>query len=172
MADAGFADGFAITLYAIANHDATQTAEVVQEQLRAINIEVEIISEEIGTFAQRVGEGTFDWCSTGRGMRPDPTRFVNDFGAPDQGVAAKWFNNGDGWSNEELVGLYQEALVNLDSATRHEQIRRIQEIVLEEAPHIYICQPYKFHAVRNEVKDMYVAFNDFHTGLRTTWLSA
>lgn len=172
MADAGFADGFAITLHAIANHDATQTAEVVQEQLRAINIEVEIISEEIGTFAQRVGEGNFDWCSTGRGMRPDPTKFVNDFGAPDLGVAAVWFNNGDGWRNDELVDLYNQALVNLDSDTRHEQIRRIQEIVLEEAPHIYICQPKKFHAVRTEVKDMYVAFNDFHTGLRTVWLSA
>lgn len=172
MADAGYADGFDITLYAIANHDATQTAEVVQEQLRALNINVEIISEEIGTFAQRVGEGNFDWCSTGRGMRPDPTKFVNDFGAPDLGVAARWFNNGDGWRNDELVDLYQQALVNLDSASRHEQIRRIQEIILEEAPHIYICQPYKFHAVRSEVKDMYVAFNDFHTGLRTTWLSA
>ena len=172
MADAGYADGFAITLYAIANHDATQTAEVVQEQLRALNIEVELISEEIGTFAQRVGEGNFDWCSTGRGMRPDPTKFVNDFGDPAAGNAAVWFNNGEGWTNEELVGLYQEALVNLDSASRHEQIRRIQEIVLEEAPHIYICQPYKFHAVRNEVMDMYVAFNDFHTGLRTVWLNA
>lgn len=172
MADAGYADGFAITLYAIANHDATQTAEVVQEQMRALNIEVEVISEEIGTFAQRVGDGTFDWCSTGRGMRPDPTRFVNDFGAPDAGVAANWFNNGDGWQDDELVELYQAALVNLDSATRHEQIRRIQEIVLEQAPHIYICQPLKFHAVRSDLKDMYVAFNDFHTGLRTAWLDA
>lgn len=172
MADAGYADGFSITLYSIANHDATQTAEVVQEQMRALNIEVEVIAEEIGTFAKRVGDGTFDWCSTGRGMRPDPTRFVNDFGAPAEGTAANWFNSGDGWSDEEMMELYQAALVNLDSATRHEQIRRIQEIVLEQAPHIYICQPLKFHAVRTEVKDMYVAFNDFHTGLRTTWLSA
>ena len=170
MADAGYADGFTITLHTIANHDATQTAEVVQEQLKAINITVELVAEEIGTFAQRVGEGTFEWCSTGRGMRPDPTKFINDFGAPDQGVAAFWFNNGDGWRNEELSDLYQQALINLDSASRHEQIRRIQEIILEEAPHVYICQPMKFHAVRSEVKDMYVAFNDFHTGLRTTWL--
>jgi peptide/nickel transport system substrate-binding protein len=172
MADAGYADGFTITLHAIANHDATQTAEVVQEQLRGLNITVDLVSEEIGTFAERVGEGTFEWCSTARGMRPDPTKFVNDFGAPDLGIAAGWFNNGDGWRNDELVDLYQQALVNLDSASRHEQIRRIQEIVLEEAPHVYICQPLKFHAVRTEVQDMYVAFNDFHSGLRTTWLSA
>jgi peptide/nickel transport system substrate-binding protein len=170
MEEAGYADGFDITLYAIANHDASQTAEVVQEQLRAINVRVTVVAEEIGTFAQRVGDGTFDWCSTGRGMRPDPTRFVNDFGVPTAGVAGRWFANGEGWSNEELIDLYQQALVNLDGASRRQQIRRIQEIVLEEAPHIYVCQPLKFHAVRSNVMDMYVGFNDFHTGLRGTWL--
>ncbi|MEX1021312.1 MAG: ABC transporter substrate-binding protein [Litorilinea sp.] len=170
MAEAGYEDGFDITLYAIANHDATLTAEVVQEQMRAININVNVIAEEIGGFAQRVGEGTFDWCSTGRGMRPDPTRYVNDFGEPTVGQASRWFNNGDGWSNDELVGLYQEALVNLDGASRRQQIRRIQEIILDEVPHVYVCQPLKFHAVNAAVHDMYVAFNDFHTGLRTTWM--
>ncbi len=172
MADAGYADGFDITLYAIANHDATQTAEVVQQQLKALNINVEVIAEEIGPFAKRVGDGTFEWCSTGRGMRPDVTRYVNDFGEPEIGAAARWFNNGDGWKNEELSELYQKALVELNSASRHEQIRRIQEIILEEAPNIYICQPLKFHAVRSDLQDMYVAFNDFHTGLRTVWLSS
>lgn len=171
MDEAGYGDGFDITLYAIANHDATLTAEVVQEQMRAININVNVISEEIGGFAQRVGDGTFDWCSTGRGMRPDPTKFVNDFGDPFVGQASRWFNNGDGWRNDELVELYQSALVNLDGASRREEIIRIQEIILDEVPHIYVCQPLKFHAVNVAVEDMYVAFNDFHTGLRTTWMN-
>lgn len=170
MADAGYADGFDITLHAIANHDATRTAEVVQEQMRAININVTVISEEIGGFAQRVGEGTFEWCSTGRGMRPDPTRYVNDFGEPTVGQASRWFANGEGWSNAELVDLYQQALVELESDARHDQIRRIQELVLDEVPHVYVCQPLKFHAVNSAVHEMYVAFNDFHTGLRTTWM--
>jgi peptide/nickel transport system substrate-binding protein len=172
MADAGYGDGFDITLYAIANHDATATAEVVQQQLLELNINVEVISEEIGPFAQRVGEGNFDWCSTGRGMRPDPTRYVNDFGEPSTGTAAAWFNGGEGWSNEELLELYQQAKVELDSEARHNQIRRIQEVVLDEAPHIYVCQPYKFHVVRNDLQDMYVGFNDFHPGLRTIWLAS
>jgi len=171
MSDAGYADGFDITLYAIANHDASQTAEVVQQQLKEINVNVEVISEEIGPFAKRVGDGEFDWCSTGRGMRPDVTRYVNDFGEPFGATAAgRWFNDGKGWSNEELVDNYNKALVELDSEARHQEIRRIQEIVLEEVPHCYICQPLKFHAVRSNLKDMYVAFNDFHTGLRTVWL--
>jgi peptide/nickel transport system substrate-binding protein len=172
MADAGFADGFDITLYSIANHDATGTAEVVQQQLKELNINVEVIAEEIGPFAQRVGEGNFDWCSTGRGMRPDPTRYVNDFGEPSTGAAAAWFKGGEGWKNDEMIELYQQAKIELNSEARHEQIRRIQELVLDEAPHIYTCQPYKFHAVRTELKDMYVAFNDFHPGLRTVWLES
>ncbi len=172
MADAGYADGFEITLYSIANHDATQTAEVVQQQLKEINITVQVVAEEIGPFAKRVGDGTFDWCSTGRGMRPDVTRYVNDFGDTATGVAARWFNNGDGWNNAELTELYQKALIELNSEERHKQIRRIEEIILDEAPHIYICQPLKFHAVRNNLKDMYVGFNDFHPGLRTIWLDS
>lgn len=171
MSEAGFEDGFDITLYAIANHDASQSAEVVQQQLKEINVNVEVIPEEIGPFAKRVGDGTFDWCSTGRGMRPDVTRYVNDFGDPyGETAAGRWFAQGEGWSNEELSENYFKALEELDSEARHEQMRRVQELVLEEVPHIYLCQPLKFHAVRSNLKDMYVAFNDFHTGLRTVWL--
>lgn len=172
MADAGHADGFDITLYAIANHDATQTAEVVQQQLKELKINVKVVSEEIGPFAKRVGDGTFDWCSTGRGMRPDVTGYVNDFGNPAIGQGATWFKKGEGWKNAEMSELFQKAKIELNSEERHKQIRRIQELVLEEAPHIYICQPYKFHAVSKKLKDMYVAFNDFHPGLRTVWLDS
>lgn len=154
MADAGHADGFDITLYAIANHDATQTAEVVQQQLKELKINVKVISEEIGPFAKRVGDGTFDWCSTGRGMRPDVTGYVNDFGNPAIGQGATWFKKGEGWKNAEMSELFQKAKIELKSEERHKQIRRIQELVLEEAPHIYICQPYKFHAVSKKLKDM------------------
>lgn len=170
MAEAGYKDGFKITLYAIANHPAAQNAEVVKEQLKALNIEVEIITEEIGTFAKRVGEGDYDWCSTGRGMRHDPKGYLVDFGDPTKGTPAKWFNEGKGWRNEELSDLYQKMLVELDHEKRRQQVIRIQELILEEAPHIYLCQAYWFHGVRNYVKDMYAAFTNFYPGLRTAWL--
>jgi peptide/nickel transport system substrate-binding protein len=171
MADAGHADGFAITLHAISQPVSfTQTAEIVKEQLKELNIEVNVISEEIGTFAKRVGDGTYEWCATGRGMRHDPTGFLVDFGRPNAGAAAKWFKNGEGWKNEELSALYEKMAVNLDQPTRHQQVRQIQEMILDEVPHVYLVQNYKFHAIRNDVKDMYVAFNDFHTGLRMAWL--
>ncbi len=101
-------------------------------------------------------------------MRGDPTGFVVDFGRPNVSAAAKWFNNGDGWKNDEIIQLFEAGAVNLDPASRLQQFHRIQELVMDEAPHIYLVQNKKFHAVRKELKDMYVAYTDFLTGVRTT----
>ena len=100
MEEAGFESGFDVTLEAIAApRDYTQIAEIVREQLEPININVTVEPLEIGTFAENIGDGTFQWASTGRGMRGDPSGFVVDFRS---GTAnnVKWF--GDGWKNEEI----------------------------------------------------------------------
>lgn len=47
-----------------------------------------------------------------------------------------------------------------------------KNIALDEYPHFTTVQPYKFHAVRKQVKDMWVDFTDFHRGLRTVWLDS
>jgi ABC-type transport system substrate-binding protein len=62
--------------------------------------------------------------------------------------------------------------VNLNQAARVPQIHRIQELELEEAPHVFLAQPYKLTATRKRVKDMYVSFTDFRPGLRDIWLDA
>ncbi len=167
MADAGYKDGFELTLYAIsAPVEYTQISEIVKEHLKRIGIEVKVLPEELGTIAKRVGDGTFDFLATGRGMRHDVTGHLVNFGRPD----AFWFLEGKGWKNEELSKLYEQLAVNLDSASRHQQARRIQELILDEVPHVYLVQPFVFNAVRSYVKDHYVSFTNFNVGLRTAWL--
>ncbi len=165
MAEAGYADGFSVTLQAIsAPRDYTQIAEIVRERLKVLKIDVTVEPLEIGTFAKNIGDGNYEWASTGRGMRGDPSGFVVDFRS---GTASnvKWF--GDGWKNEELDAAYDEALSTTDQARRHELYRRIQQIIAEEAAHLYTVQPYKFQAVRKRLTGMYVAYTDFNPGLRT-----
>jgi hypothetical protein len=41
---------------------------------------------------------------------------------------------------------------------------------LDEAPHVFLAQPYKLTAIRKRVHDMYVSFTDFRPGLRDIWL--
>lgn len=171
MKEAGFENGFDITLYSISKPPTTtQIAEIIKEQLAQIKINVTVQSEEIAGFAKRNGEGNFDFCSTARGMRHDPSGYINEYGRPTTGSAAIWFNKGEGWKNDEAIENYNALVQTIDPVKRHAQVRRIQEIALDEFPHFTICQAYKFQAVRKDVHDMWVDFTDFNRGLRKVWV--
>ena len=165
MQEAGLQDGFDVTLQAIAApREFTQIAEIVRERLRPLNINVTVEPLEIGTFATNIGEGTFEWASTGRGMRGDPSGFVVDFRSGTT-LNEKWF--GDGWSNEEIDRLYDEALATADVEARLAAYQRIQEIIAEDVPNLYTVQPFKFQVANQRVEGMYVSYTDFNPGLRT-----
>ncbi|MBA2598950.1 MAG: ABC transporter substrate-binding protein [Chloroflexia bacterium] len=169
MQEAGLESGFDVTLQAIAApRDYTQIAEIVRERLKPLNINVTVEPLEIGTFATNIGDGTFQWASTGRGMRGDPSGFVVDFRS---GTAnhETWF--GEGWSNEEIDRLYDEALATADQAARLAAYQRILEIIVEDVPNLYTVQPTKFQIANQRVEGMYVSYTDFNTGLRTACVS-
>ncbi len=170
MAEAGYAEGFDVTLQAIAQPvEYTQIAEIVAESVRQININVTVEPLEIGTFADNNGTGNFQWQSTGRGMRGDPSGYVIDFRTgTSQNLV--WF--GEGWSNDELDQLYDEALTTLDQGQRPPLYQRIQEIIATEAANLYTVQPYKFQAVNRRVTGMYVYFGNTNPGLRTVCVAA
>jgi peptide/nickel transport system substrate-binding protein len=170
MAEAGLADGFAVTLQAIsAPREYTQIAEIVREQLKEINIDVTVEPLEIGTFAKNIGDGTFEWASTGRGMRGDPSGYVIDFrsGTP---LHQKWF--GEGWKNDEIDRIYDEALTTLDQSLRPPMYHQIQELIATDVPNMYTVQPYKFQVVRKRITGMYVFFGNTNPGLRTACVAA
>ena len=168
MADAGVGSGFPVQLQAIsAPREYTQIAEIIREQVKAIGIDVTVQPLEIGTFAKNNGNGEYEWQSTGRGMRGDPSGFVNDF-HPGTGLYDKWFAGG--YSNDELNKLYDDALVTTDQAKRKPMYQRIQQIILTEVPHLFTVQPKKFQITRTRLKNMYVSFTDFNTGLREAWV--
>lgn len=165
MEEAGYADGFDVVLQAIASpREYTQNAEIVQQQLTGLNINVTVEPLEIGTFADNIGKGNFEWASTGRGMRGDPSAHVVDFRSGTSNNVT-WF--GDGWKSEELDALYDEALATVDQDARKDLYDQIQRIILEEVPNLYLVQNMKFQAVSNSVEGMYVFYGNTNPGLRT-----
>ncbi len=165
MIDAGYEDGFEVELQSIAvPRHYTQNAEIVSEAVKALNIKAKVVPLEIGTFAENNGNGSFEWQSTGRGMRGDPSGYVIDFR---QGTALNvvWF--GDGYNNEEFNELYDQALVELDQAARVPMYQRMQEIIAEDVANLYLTQPFKFQVVNQRLTGMYVSFDNNNPGLRT-----
>ncbi len=168
MAEAGVANGFSVTLQSIAHPtDYTQNAEVIKEQLRLININVTVQPLEIGTFARNNSRGEFEWQSTGRGMRGDPSGFIADFD-PASSIYKAWYQGG--YSNQELTDLYFQGLHTPDPAKRLQIYRRLQEIVLTEWPAVPLVNPMKYFVVRKRLHGMYVGFEDTERGLIEAWV--
>ena len=168
MSEAGV-NGFNVTLQAIANpNDYVQIAEIVKAQLSKININVTVQPLEIGTFADNNSSGNFEWHSTGRGMRGDPSGYMSDFD-PSGSTYKAWFEGG--WKNDELTSLLNDALGNPDQAKRHDQYRRMQEIVLTEWPTIPTVDPTLYQVVRARVQNMYVSIDGTEKGLAETWIT-
>lgn len=163
MEEAGYADGFEVTLQTIAGSPHVRVAEIVQQALEQLNIKVSVEPIEIGTFAQNVGQGEFEWAQTARGMRGDPSAHVVDFRTGTSNNI-NWF--GDGWASEELNALYDEGLATLDEERRLEIYLEIQRIIADEVPNLYTVQPEKFQAVNNRLQGMYVFYGNTNPGLR------
>ena len=167
MADAGESRGFSVTMTTFALQDYPLVAAVVQSQLKAINIDVNIVAQEAGTFAANNGRGTFDWDLTGRGMRGDVDGYVAEFhpAAASFGIWYPEYRNVKAWRG---IG---NGRIQLDNAKRLPLYQAVQRELLLNPVQIPLVAIKKYQVVRRRVQNMYVAFSDFNTGLRNVWLS-
>ena len=80
MAAAGMSKGFSVKLSTFSTPlDFQQVAAVIKSQLKAINIDVNIVAQEPGTFAANNGIGNFEWDLTARGMRGDVDGYMDEY---------------------------------------------------------------------------------------------
>ena len=170
MNQAGQSRGFSVKLSTFSTPlEFQQIAAVIKSQLKAINIEVEIVAQEPGTFGANNGAGNFEWDLTARGMRGDVDGYMNEYN-PAQANYRAWYPL---WKNVKVWRLVGNGKIILDQAKRLPVYKQAQILLQSELPQIGLIQVNKFQVVRRRVQGMYVAFDDFNTGLRNTvWLSS
>ena len=170
MAAAGQTRGFSVKLSTFSTPlEFQQIAAVIKSQLKAINIDVEIVAQEPGTFAANNGIGNFEWDLTARGMRGDVDGYLNEYNPIIPSYRA-WYPL---WKNVKVWRLVGNGKIVLDQAKRLPMYKQAQVLLQSELPQIGIVQVNKYQVVRRRVQGMYVAFSDFNTGLRdTVWLSS
>jgi peptide/nickel transport system substrate-binding protein len=167
MADAGYANGFKVTMTTFALQDYPLISAVVQSQLKQIKIDVEIVAQEAGTFAANNGRGSFDWDLTGRGMRGDVDGYVAEF-HPAAPVFNIWYPEYKAVKAWRGIG---NGRIQLDPAKRIPIYQAAQRELLLNPVQIPLVAIKKYQVVRKRVQNMYVAFSDFNTGLRNVWLN-
>ena len=168
MRQAGFGNGFEVTMSTFSTPlDFGQVAAVIKSQLDQIGINVNIKAEEPGTFATNNGAGRFDWDLTARGMRGDVDGYTSEFN-PANAIYKVWYPQ---YKNVRMWRLVGNGFITLDDKKRLAMYKELQKILLTELLQVPLVAVSKFQVVRKRVKNMYVAFSDFNTGLKTAWVA-
>jgi peptide/nickel transport system substrate-binding protein len=168
MRQAGFGNGFQVTMSTFSTPlDFGQVAAVIKSQLDQIGIDVNIKAEEPGTFAANNGAGRFDWDLTARGMRGDVDGYTSEFN-PANAIYKVWYPE---YKNVKMWRLVGNGFITLDDKKRLAMYKELEKILLTELLQVPLVAVSKFQVVRKRVKNMYVAFSDFNTGLKTAWVA-
>ena len=170
MAAAGQTKGFSVKLSTFSTPlEFQQIASVIKSQLKAINIDVEIVAQEPGTFAANNGTGSFEWDLTARGMRGDIDGYLGEYN-PSNTIYQRWYPL---YKNVKVWRAIGNGKITLDPAKRLPIYKGAQIQLQNDLPQIGLIQVNKYQVVNKRVQGMYVAFDDFNTGLRNTvWLSS
>lgn len=156
LTEAGYPDGFNMTITCDENQQRHDIAEMVQEMLRPLGINVEIHPMERGAYIDKVIAGELECFSLG---------WNSDTGDPDYALFASFHSSQHGaagnmsfYTNEKVDELLYQGRVSTDPEVRKQAYLEAQEIIWEEVPCIFLhCQENLF-AYNTAVQDFAVDF--------------
>jgi peptide/nickel transport system substrate-binding protein len=167
MATAGYADGFKTTMTSWSEYSFLSNAAIVlQEQLKQIGIEAEMVLLDAGTMLQTVYiNKDFDLAVTGTSGYVDP-----------HGLMVENFKTGSSgnfvsYSNPQVDDMIKQGQIETDTEKRADIYRQIQQILIQDMPWVDFFVQNQFEALK---KNLY-GFEHIPTGssikLRRTYFA-
>ncbi|WP_194291311.1 ABC transporter substrate-binding protein [Cumulibacter manganitolerans] len=132
---AGLDKGFEFTLEVVNLALYQQIAEVIQANLQAVNIKMNIVPVDIGKLADDFSVAkTSDASLFEQKAEQDPSIQVESYLSPDG------FNNPGGWSNDKITDLAKEALSGKSNEERGKSYSKLFQVAHDEAaPFVTLC---------------------------------
>ncbi|MEJ7901222.1 MAG: ABC transporter substrate-binding protein, partial [Thermomicrobiales bacterium] len=122
-------------------------AEVAQQWYQDIGVEMELLEVTdavAGMIEGKYDAALFNWVYGGGNGEPDARDTLKSGGS----------NNFSHFVNEELDGLLDEGVVELDQAARVEIYNRVQEIVAENVPFLYFLHLNQYYFWANSIQGL------------------
>jgi len=152
LAEAGYEDGFSITIWTDDEREQVDTAVNVQSQLAEIGVDADVEVMEWGAYLDQTANGEHDMFVIG---------WTSGTGDPDYSVYSLFHSDSVGapgnrtfTENEELDALLDEARQTTDEEERMALYSEIQELLVEIAPAINISYPEYLMGVSDNVKGL------------------
>ncbi|AFG36603.1 glutathione ABC transporter substrate-binding protein [Spirochaeta africana] len=150
LAEAGYADGFRTSIWTNDNPVRIRYAEIFQEQLAQVGIDLNIEIMEFAPYLDRTAQGEHDMFMLG---------WVAVTGDADYGLYSLFHSSefGDAgnrtfWANDEVDRLLDLGKTDPDPEVRRDAYYRAQEIIFEEAPWVFLAFRDELNATRNWVE--------------------
>ncbi|WP_246943075.1 glutathione ABC transporter substrate-binding protein [Bacillus pinisoli] len=158
LAEAGFAEGFKTTLWVNdGNKERADIAELIQAQLAPLGIEVSIEIVEWGAFLEKTGAGEHELFLLGW------TTVTAD---ADYGLYALFHStmvgapgNRSFYKNDRVDELLDLGRQEADQAKRDEAYKEVSEILVEEAPMVYLQHPDFIYGSNGIASGLFVNFS-------------
>lgn len=140
LEEAGYGQGFDLEIFVqpisrSSNPNPTRTAELIQQDLAKVGVNVTLRSTEFQEFIKQTREGKFQAGTYGwSGDNGDADNFL----APLLSTPYIGRNNYSRWSNERFDNLLVQARQNADVEARRELYRQAEAVFFEEQPFIVL----------------------------------
>src|SRR5690625_2003942 len=146
LEEAGYGDGFELEM-GVPSTEAllVSTAEIIEQQLAQIGIQATIIQMEWGEYIDAWNDNTYDMLVGKNGPGRDPDRSLGFFFAT-EGSANVW-----GYSNEDYDAIIAKGLEEVDEEERHKIYDEAQEMIIDEAPNLFLLMPKGYIVVRDNI---------------------
>jgi ABC-type transport system substrate-binding protein len=173
LAEAGYADGFDTTLHYGAGRFLldTEVVEAVQSYLADVGVNVEVIPLEWAAFQaawkKPLEETEIQMFFVGWGnptVDPDLGTYTYLEASWPPGLNAMFY------SNPELEQLIPEQRAATDPAARCEIVTAIQDIIMEDAPQLFLYYEPQVHAKRSEAHDVIISVTEQVDQMQLAWL--
>jgi peptide/nickel transport system substrate-binding protein len=138
-------------------------AQLLQAQYQELGITVEIETVDAAESFKLVKEDKTNWTITNWTPRADPDGLLRIL------WHSKGFQNTTGFSNPEVDRLLDEAAGTYDTKEAAELYHQVEQIIVENADHVFIHAPAEFAARREEVMG-FQYYPDLILRLRELWL--
>lgn len=166
LADAGFADGFTVTMDTRNTADITAMAEAIQQTMAQAGITVELIPGDGGQTLTKYRARTHDiyigqWGPDYQDPHTNADTFTRNTDNSDEATSKPlaWRN---AWDIPELSKETAAAMMEPDAAKRAEIYHDLQSKVLAESPYVIMFQQIEVAAVRSNVEGFIIgpSFSD------------
>ncbi|PRO66316.1 glutathione ABC transporter substrate-binding protein [Alkalicoccus urumqiensis] len=166
LQEAGYEDGFSVELWSDDSRTRLDTAELLQGQLSAVGIDVDIESMEAGVHRERVSEGEHEM-------------FLGSWGTvtgdADYGLYPVFHSDSFGmtgnrtfFANDEVDQLLEAGRREMDEAARLELYEEAQQIIVDEAPLVPLYHTEHLAGLRSDLQNFYIHPSSLYELTETT----